>query len=449
MKSLRLALGLLSWILFLSALPATQAEVIYWPTALDLAKQRTVTVNCVNNLNQIRLAAERWSYDHANQFPSSFQTFSNYLNSPAVLFCPADLSRPAVTNWTNFDWSQIGYQWIPQPNWNNPEAVCCRCLVHDNVVFVGGYAQMTNSYRVGWPAIVAPPIAQDATPGSDIRFEVRIASNAVPPISYQWRREQLYFVTNVTFVNDTNGGYYVTNRTAAFGVTNLVGRTNPVYIVNAAQPNASDYYSVMVSNSMGMTASSEVRLGVDATNSVVAGSDYWSAVNCLNNLRTIGLFIQIWSSDHGSRLPHNFSEMTNAFDRPIFGWPTVLFCRADNLRTALADWPGLNFADTSYELLPGDDQDYSRIVCRCKVHGLYVLGDGTVPSLPMFRKARRLAGNITELTVLLLSRKTNMLEASSNLLDWTALTNYSAASGTFLLYETNTAPRRFYRIRLP
>src|ERR1700704_1027192 len=161
MKLLPPAPALLSWILFLSALPATQAEVIDWPTASDLARQRATTVNCVNNLKQILWAAESWSYDHAGQFPSSFQTFSNYLASPAVLFCPADLSRPAVTNWTNFDWSQIGYQWIPQPNWNNPEPVCCRCFVHENVVFVGGYAQLTNSYRAGWPAIVAPPMTQD------------------------------------------------------------------------------------------------------------------------------------------------------------------------------------------------------------------------------------------------------------------------------------------------
>jgi hypothetical protein len=265
MKSRRLAPGLLAWILFLGAPPASLAEVIYWPTALDLAKQRAASVKCVNNLNQILLAAESWSFDHAGQFPSSFQTFSNYLASPAVLFCPADLSRPAVTNWTSFDWSRIGYQWLPQTDWNNPEAVCCRCLVHENVEFVGGYAQITNSYRAGWPAIIAPPIAQDATPGSDIRFEARVASNAIPPVSYQWRREQLYFLTNVTFVNDANGGHFVTNRTSAFGVTNLVGQTNPVYIINAAQPNASDYYGVTVSNILGMTASSEVRLGVDVT----------------------------------------------------------------------------------------------------------------------------------------------------------------------------------------
>jgi hypothetical protein len=449
MKSLRRVLALFACSSLLAILPATQAEVIYWPTALDLAKQRAASVKCVNNLNQILLAAETWSYDHANNFPSSFQTFSNYLASPAVLFCPADLSRSAVTNWTNFDWSQIGYQWLPQPNWNNPEAVCCRCLVHENCLFVGGYAQITNSYRTGWPAIVAPPIAQDATPGSALRFEVRVASNTIPPIAYQWRREQLYFVTNVTFMNDVNGGHYVTNRASAFGITNLVGQTNPVYLINAAQPNVSDYYSVTVSNSLGMTASSEVRLGVDATNSVVAGSDYWSAVNCLNNLKAIGLFIQLWSQDHGDRLPHSFSEMTNSLGRPIFGWPTVLFCRADKLRTAPADWPGLSFADTSYELLPGDDQDYSRIVCRCKVHGLYLLGDGTAPSLPMFWKTRRLGGNLTELTLLLLSSKTNTLEASSNLLDWTALTNYSGVSGTFSFYETNSTPHRFYRIRLP
>jgi len=449
-KSPALTPCLLAWILILGGLQTAPAEVIYWPSAADLARQRALSIGCVNNLHDILSAAQNWHYDHGFQFPSNFQTFSNYLNSPAVFFCPADLSRSAVTNWSNFDWSNLDYQWIPQRNWDNPNAVCCRCRIHDNVGLVGGFPQVTNTYRVGWPAIIAAPMAQDVTPGSDVRFEVRIASNAVPPISYQWRREQLYFVTNVIFVSDTNGGYYVTNRRGAFWITNLVGQTNPVYLINAASTNASDYYSVLVSNTMGTTASAEVRLRMDSTNAVMAASDFWSARNCQINLREIGFFMRIWAQDHQSdNLPQSFSEATNAFGSPIFGWPTVLFCRADKARTAPPDWPGLDLADTSYELLPGDDQDSNRVLRRCKVHGLYVQSDGTVPSLPIFSKVRRLGGNATELTMLVLSSSTNILEASSNLLDWNVLTNYSGASGTFLFYETNTASRRFYRMRLP
>src|SRR5947207_7017497 len=138
MKLSSLASALCCSLMMLAELDVARADAIYWPSALDLAKQRSGNINCVNNLKNLVLAAEGWAYDNGDQFPANFQTFSNYLDSPAPLFCPADLSRPAVTNWSNFDWSGIAYQWIAQPNWGNPDAVCCRCRIHDNVAFVSG-----------------------------------------------------------------------------------------------------------------------------------------------------------------------------------------------------------------------------------------------------------------------------------------------------------------------
>src|SRR3954453_20611182 len=113
-------------ILLLAGTYVVTADVIYWPSALDLAKQRSALVNCVSNEKGMMLAAQAWANDHGGQVPPTLQAFTNYLSSPALLFCPADLSRPAVTNWANFDWSRIAYQWIAQPNWANPEAICCR-----------------------------------------------------------------------------------------------------------------------------------------------------------------------------------------------------------------------------------------------------------------------------------------------------------------------------------
>jgi hypothetical protein len=179
---------------------------------------------------------------------------------------------------------------------------------------------------------------------------------------------------------------------------------------------------------------------------VIVTSDYWAAVNCQNNLKQIHLFAQIWFNDH-AHYPQSLAEMTNFFGNPIFGWPTILFCRADKARTAPPDWP-VNYTNTSYELLSGSDTNYSRVLCRCKVHGLYVLLDGTAPSAPLFTKARRLSGSVSELSVVLLSNKTNVLETSSNLSTWSVLNNYIGQAGSFLFYETNSASRGFYRMRL-
>src|SRR5262245_37680337 len=90
------------------------AETIYWPlTALDLAKQRVVTIDCVNNLKDIVLAARAWSFDHSGQCPSGIQVFTNKLESQAMLFCPANIARQVPTNWDSFNWEQIDYEWIP------------------------------------------------------------------------------------------------------------------------------------------------------------------------------------------------------------------------------------------------------------------------------------------------------------------------------------------------
>src|SRR5262245_22020966 len=145
-------------LLILVGTQRTHAQVIHWPMAFDLARQRAASINCLNNLHFIFWAARGWANDNGDAFPQNFQMFSNYLDSPSYLFCAADLSRPAVTNWNNFDWSCIAYQWSPQPNWFNPDAVCCRCRIHEHLTFVSGYVMQSNTFKAGWPAIIAAPM---------------------------------------------------------------------------------------------------------------------------------------------------------------------------------------------------------------------------------------------------------------------------------------------------
>ncbi|MDB6123889.1 MAG: hypothetical protein JWQ71_2882 [Pedosphaera sp.] len=430
-----------------------EATVIYWPfPGLDLARQKSSSIQCVNNLKQISFGAQIWSDNNGYQFPQGFTDFTNELNSPAVLFCPADISRPAPTNWNNFDWGQIGYQWVPQADWY-PAAVDCQCRIHNNDLFTDGYVRTAGGYRSGWPAIIAGPLEQEVTPGSDVQFGVRIAPGASLPVAYQWRRDQLYYVTNIVFqvddADDPTIGHWVTNRVGKFTITNLNGATNSSYVIHGAQIADNDYYSVTVSNLMGMTASSEASLTVDPAVSSKATNEYWSAVNCINNLKQIVTLGRIWSADHKDLMPSSLSVMTNGYGLPMFGWPLALFCRSDKARTAPSDWTGLNFTNTSYEIFPGDIQDDTAVFCRCKVHGYYAQMNGAAILLPRFASVRRLANNRTELNLILLSTQTQVLEVSTNLVNWTTLTNYTATNGSFLFYETNSLPRRFYRVRVP
>jgi hypothetical protein len=448
------SLGWSLMLMIVGAVLRVEAAVIYWPyPGLDLAKQKAATIQCVNNLKQIDLAARVWYYDNEYQFPQGFTVFTNELTSPALLVCPADISRPAPTNWNNFDWAHIGYQWFPSADWDDPYSTYCQCRIHDSALWGGGVALYTGRYRSGWPAITAGPLEQGVTPGSDVQFAVRIAPGAILPVAYQWRREQLYYVTNIVFhvddLDDPSIGHWVTNRTGKFTITNLAGATNSSYVIHGAQIADTDYYSVTVSNLMGMTASSEASLTVDPAVASKATDEYWSAVNCINNLKQIALLGRIWSADHMDLMPPSLSVMTNGYGLPMFGWPLALFCRSDRARTAPSDWAGLNLTNTSYEVFPGNIQDDTAVFCRCKVHGFYAQMDGTAISGPRFANVRRLANNTTELNFILMSTQTQALEVSTNLVNWTTLANYTATNGSFLFYETNNLPRRFYRVRVP
>src|SRR5437016_14187974 len=95
-------------------------------------------------------------------------------------------------------------------------------------------------------------------------------------------------------------------------------------------------------------------------------------------------------------MPSSDPAMTHAFGFPIFGWPVLLFCRADRSRTVPPDWSGVDFNNTSYEIVPGQSQDPYAIFCRCKVHGFYVEMDGDAVSRPRFGAIRWLT-NTAEL----------------------------------------------------
>jgi hypothetical protein len=444
---------LLPGLILIASVVVSRGETIYWPLpGSELAKDRATQLNCDSNLREIWFAARRWSDATNGQFPSSFPVFTNELSSPEVFFCPADVSYPAATNWNDLDWARIHYQWIAQPNWDEPAAICCRCLKHNNALRIDGLVQIAGGYQPGWPAIIAGPLNQHATPGADVRFEVKIAPNASLPIHYQWRREQLYYVTNVIFIPDPDlpgGGYWQTNRLGQFNVTLLAGETNSVYRIPNVQTNHADYYSVTVSNSMGtaISSASSSRLVVDPGVANEATNEYWSGVHCQNNLKQIALLGQIWATDHNDQMPQTFEIMTNSFGSPMFGWPTVLFCRADISRTSPTNWAGFNFADTSYVLMPGPAPDGTEIFCRCKIHGFYAGLDGTVVSQPRFQELRTGPANGAQLSFTLWRIGTNVLEGSINLTDWTPLQTYIGTNGTFTFQDTNNLPRRFYRLR--
>ncbi len=86
--------------------------------ALASAKTKAKRIACVNNLKQIHLALKIWSGDHNDKYPwqlstadggssdsadwsDNFGVCSKELSTPAILLCPADISKRQATNWVS------------------------------------------------------------------------------------------------------------------------------------------------------------------------------------------------------------------------------------------------------------------------------------------------------------------------------------------------------------
>src|SRR5829696_2839170 len=63
---------------FLLATSTLRAEIVPWPlTALDLAEQRTVAMQCVSQLKQTVLAARLWALEYEGRGPRDIAEFTN------------------------------------------------------------------------------------------------------------------------------------------------------------------------------------------------------------------------------------------------------------------------------------------------------------------------------------------------------------------------------------
>ncbi len=256
-------------------------------------------------------------------------------------------------------------------------------------------------------------------------------------------------MVHVTNPDDPNGVYWQTNVSPSFAATNLLGQTNSALVLSNVQTNDSDFYSVAVTNPIGVSVSRPARLLVDPALTGITTNEHWAEIYCLNNLKMIGLIRSLWALDHNDQVPQSFRVLTNSDGSPMFGWPLALFCRSDTNRVAPADWAAVDFTNTSYELVPADAQNPYAPFCRCRFHGFYVQMDGDAIKQPRFHSITQLSSQRFELNFSVFADKTNLLETSSDLLNWTTLTSYSSTNGDFQYVDVQPSSPRFYRLRLP
>ncbi len=109
---------------------------------------------------------------------------------------------------------------------------------------------------------------------------------------------------------------------------------------------------------------------VQAMNDAMARAQ---AINCVNNLKQIGLAARVWALDNADLYPTNFLSMSNELSTP-----KILVCPADTNRVVASNFSTYSDANCSYEFFKASDTEPTQVLCRCPIHGSIGLADGSV-----------------------------------------------------------------------
>jgi len=113
-------------------------------------------------------------------------------------------------------------------------------------------------------------------------------------------------------------------------------------------------------------------------------------IQCVNNMKQVGLAFRIWAGDHRDKFPTSLVVMSNELSTP-----KILVCPSDSARQQ--QYASLRFGEfqdnmTSYVLTVQPDDESANppcIIAKCPIHHNYLLSDGSVQQVNLKNPAYR------------------------------------------------------------
>jgi len=113
-------------------------------------------------------------------------------------------------------------------------------------------------------------------------------------------------------------------------------------------------------------------------------------IQCVNNLKQVGLAFRVWAGDNTNKYPTSLVVMSNELSTT-----KILVCPSDKERQPFAMLGFGQFQDsmTSYQLTVQPDDGSLKypqcIIAKCPIHHNYLLADGSVQQMNMKNPAYR------------------------------------------------------------